>query len=105
MRDLRRPEVFSDLEASKYQMAEYRVSVYGRYVFSEKGTLLLLVFSIFSNTTMCRSADEWDKLAKWVVENKLFSNNVRWLVQVPRLYNVYKKSSHVKCYEDIVRSE
>ena len=24
-------EVFSDLEASKYQMAEYRISIYGRY--------------------------------------------------------------------------
>src|SRR3954465_10347865 len=34
-------EVFSDLEASKYQMAEYRISIYGR------------------------SEDEWDKLAAW----------------------------------------
>jgi AMP deaminase len=24
-------EVFTDLEASKYQMAEYRISIYGRY--------------------------------------------------------------------------
>ena len=25
-------EVFTDLEASKYQMAEYRISIYGRYL-------------------------------------------------------------------------
>lgn len=71
-------EVFDDLESSKYQMAEYRISVYGR------------------------SADEWDKLAAWVVDNKLFSHNVRWLVQVPRLYNVYKKGGLVDNFKDIV---
>ncbi|KAJ3162014.1 AMP deaminase [Geranomyces michiganensis] len=73
-------EVFSDLEASKYQNSEYRVSIYGR------------------------SIDEWDKLAKWVVHNKLFSSNVRWLVQIPRLYNIYKKSNAIKSFEDIIRN-
>jgi AMP deaminase len=45
-------EVFNDLESSKYQMAEYRISIYGK------------------------SKDEWDKLARWIVANKLFSPNV-----------------------------
>ncbi|KAJ3036060.1 AMP deaminase [Rhizophlyctis rosea] len=72
-------EVFTDLEQSKYQNCEYRISVYGR------------------------SRDEWDKLAKWVVDNKLFSHNVRWLVQIPRLYNVYKKSNVVQCFEECIR--
>ncbi|KAJ3308542.1 AMP deaminase [Boothiomyces sp. JEL0838] len=71
-------EVINDLEQSKYQMVEWRLSIYGR------------------------SKDEWDKLAKWVVENKLFSNNVRWLIQIPRLYNVYKKSGIVKNFQDVV---
>eukprot|EP01135_Chromosphaera_perkinsii_P004418 Nk52_evm21s280 gene=Nk52_evmTU21s280 len=61
-------EVVSDLEDSKYQHAEYRVSVYGR------------------------SPDEWTKLADWAVENDLYSDNVRWLIQVPRLYNLWQKS-------------
>lgn len=74
-------EVISDLESSKYQMAEYRVSIYGR------------------------SIDEWDKLAKWIVNNKLFSSNVRWLVQIPRLYNIYKASGHVKNFGDLIRSK
>lgn len=51
----------SDLEESKYQNAELRLSIYGR------------------------SRDEWDKLACWAVNHRVHSNNVRWLVQVPRL--------------------
>lgn len=52
-----------------------------------------------------RSIDEWDKLAKWVVNNKLFSPNVRWLVQIPRLYNVYKSTGHVDNFGDFIRSK
>ncbi|KAI9189537.1 AMP deaminase [Blastocladiella emersonii ATCC 22665] len=73
-------EVIADLEASKYQHAEYRISIYGR------------------------SKNEWDKLAKWVIENKLFSNNVRWLIQVPRLYTVYKHSGAVQNFEEVLRN-
>ncbi|KAK7462414.1 AMP deaminase [Stygiomarasmius scandens] len=73
-------EVMTDLEQSKYQNCEWRLSIYGR------------------------SLDEWDKLAKWVVNNKLFSHNVRWLIQVPRLYEVYKANGSVKTFEDIVHN-
>lgn len=71
-------ELMSDLEQSKYQNVEWRISVYGR------------------------SLDEWDKLAKWIVNNKLYSHNVRWLVQIPRLYDVYKASGSVDTFQDIV---
>jgi AMP deaminase len=77
---LTRAELMTDLEASKYQYCEWRISIYGR------------------------SPDEWDKLAKWVVNNKLFSHNVRWLIQIPRLYDVYKASGSVRTFEDIIRS-
>jgi len=73
-------EVISDLESSKYQMVEWRLSIYAR------------------------SIDEWDKLAAWVVDQKLFSTNVRWLIQVPRLYDVYKSSSLVENFEQVVRN-
>ena len=63
------------------QNCEWRLSIYGR------------------------SAGEWDKLAKWIVNNKLFSHNVRWLIQVPRLYDVYKANGSVETFEDIVKSE
>uniref|UniRef100_A0A673M3X9 AMP deaminase n=1 Tax=Sinocyclocheilus rhinocerous TaxID=307959 RepID=A0A673M3X9_9TELE len=55
-------EVMSDLEESKYQNAELRLSIYGR------------------------SMDEWDKLALWAVSHSIYSDNVRWLVQIPRLF-------------------
>ncbi|KAK9453709.1 hypothetical protein V1511DRAFT_66679 [Dipodascopsis uninucleata] len=73
-------EVIYDLEQSKYQMAEYRISIYGK------------------------SKDEWDKLAAWVVDNKLFSSNVRWLIQIPRLYDVYKSSGIVNNFEEIIQN-
>lgn len=54
-------EVCSDLEESKYQNAEPRISIYGR------------------------SRSEWSSLAKWAVTHEVYSPNVRWLIQVPRL--------------------
>ncbi|KAJ2802038.1 AMP deaminase [Coemansia guatemalensis] len=71
-------EVISDLEQSKYQMAEYRVSIYGR------------------------SPEEWDKLAAWVIDNKILSSNVRWLIQVPRLYDVYRAGGLVENFEQVL---
>ncbi|KAI7103412.1 AMP deaminase, partial [Hortaea werneckii] len=68
----------SDLESSKYQMVEWRISIYGR------------------------TLDEWDKLAAWVVDNKLFSPNVRWLIQIPRLYDVYKSNGNCESFDEIV---
>lgn len=73
-------EVISDLESSKYQMVEWRISIYGR------------------------SLDEWDKLAAWVVDNKLFSHNVRWLIQIPRLYDVYRASGLMESFQQVVRN-
>ncbi|KZF23839.1 AMP deaminase [Xylona heveae TC161] len=71
-------EVMSDVESSKYQMVEWRISIYGR------------------------SLDEWDKLAAWVVDNRLFSPNVRWLIQVPRLFDIYKSSGLMDNFEQVV---
>ena len=73
-------EVIADLESSKYQMVEWRISVYGR------------------------SIHEWDKLAAWVVDNKLLSHNVRWLVQIPRLFALYKSLGTMKTFEELVRN-
>ena len=51
-------EVADDLEDSKYQHAEPRVSIYGR------------------------SKDEWSKLAHWYFQHNVESPNFRWLIQV-----------------------
>ncbi|KAH8820536.1 hypothetical protein F5884DRAFT_764401 [Xylogone sp. PMI_703] len=73
-------EVISDLESSKYQMVEWRISIYGRDI------------------------HEWDKLATWAVENKLFSHNVRWLIQIPRLFDVYKSSGLMDNFEQVIKN-
>ncbi|KAL1130523.1 hypothetical protein AAG570_011769 [Ranatra chinensis] len=71
-------EVFSDLEESKYQNAEPRLSIYGK------------------------SPDEWDKLASWAIENNLYSDNVRWLIQIPRLYDVFKLNNLMKNFQEFL---
>jgi AMP deaminase len=71
-------EVIEDLENSKYQFVEWRISIYGRTV------------------------DEWDKLAAWVLDNKLISPNVRWLIQIPRLFDVYKSNNQMETFEQVI---
>ncbi|KAL3886679.1 hypothetical protein ACJMK2_026658 [Sinanodonta woodiana] len=73
-------EVMSDLEESKYQMAELRLSIYGR------------------------SRDEWDKLAIWAVQHRVYSPNVMWMIQTPRLYDVYRSNNLVKNFQDILEN-
>ena len=71
-------EVMRDLEESKYQHAELRLSIYGSH------------------------AKEWDNLAKWAVDNDVYSDNVRWLIQIPRLYDVYKSKKIVSDFGEII---
>ncbi|XP_041954443.1 AMP deaminase 1 isoform X3 [Alosa sapidissima] len=74
-------EVASDLEDAKYQYAEPRLSIYG-----------------------CK-ADEWTKLASWFNKHRVFSPNLKWMIQVPRIYDVFRARDFVphfgKCLENI----
>ena len=70
--------MFNDLEVHKYSLAEYRISIYGR------------------------SRNEWHKLAKWWRTNTLQSPNVRWLIQVPRIYSVWKKIGMVGSFGEML---
>ncbi|GCB80768.1 hypothetical protein scyTo_0023237, partial [Scyliorhinus torazame] len=54
-------EVSRDLEESKYQYTEPRLSVYGG------------------------SPNEWANLARWFIKQQVYSPNVRWVIQVPRI--------------------
>ncbi|KAL7027009.1 hypothetical protein ACKWTF_005262 [Chironomus riparius] len=71
-------EVASDFEESKYQNAELRLSIYGK------------------------SRDEWEKLAKWGIEHNVYSDNIRWLIQVPRLYDIFKTNKMLKSFQEII---
>jgi AMP deaminase len=46
--------------------------------------------------------EEWDLLADWFVENKLVCENVRWMIQIPRLYAVYKANGLIKNFQEII---
>ncbi|XP_057203369.1 AMP deaminase 3b isoform X1 [Triplophysa rosa] len=59
-------EVARDMEDSKYQHAEPRLSIYGR------------------------SPEEWGSLSKWFIKHKLHSPNMRWIIQVPRIYDIFR---------------
>lgn len=54
-------EVAKELEESKYQHAEPRLSIYGR------------------------SASEWENLANWFIQHRVHSPNMRWMIQIPRI--------------------
>jgi AMP deaminase len=71
-------EVILGLEREQYILSEYRISIYGR------------------------SQDEWQKLAVWFNSFRLKSKCVKWLIQVPRLYSVYKASRQVGNFQDLV---
>jgi len=72
-------EVFLELDDAKYTNLELRLSVYGR------------------------SLSEWDKLASWAVSNNVYSDHNRWLIQVPRLYDIYRVHNSVDNFQDILK--
>lgn len=72
--------MLSDLNESKYQNAEPRLSIYGK------------------------NRKEWDTLANWAVTNNIHSDNVRWLIQVPRLYDVFKNNKLVSNFAEVIRN-
>ncbi|XP_017915020.1 PREDICTED: AMP deaminase 3 isoform X1 [Capra hircus] len=59
-------EVARELEESKYQYSEPRLSIYGR------------------------SPEEWPGLARWFIQNKVYSPHMRWVIQVPRIYDIFR---------------
>uniref|UniRef100_A0A8C5L8B7 AMP deaminase n=1 Tax=Jaculus jaculus TaxID=51337 RepID=A0A8C5L8B7_JACJA len=62
-------EVGADLVEAKYQHAEPRLSIYGR------------------------SPDEWKKLSSWFVCNRVYCPNMTWMIQVPRIYDVFRSKN------------
>lgn len=70
--------IMQEMEDEKYCFAEWRVSIYGK------------------------SYNEWSKLAQWFKEHKIFSHQVRWMIQIPRLYSIYRKNNIVKNFQEML---
>ncbi|KAL4005388.1 hypothetical protein ACER0C_005101 [Sarotherodon galilaeus] len=73
-------EVAAELEESKYQHAEPRLSIYGR------------------------SASEWESLATWFIQHKVHSPNMRWMIQVPRIYDIFKSKKLIPSFAKILEN-
>ena len=73
-------EVMNDLTESKYSMVEWRISIYGK------------------------NMAEWDKLSEWISRHELANENVVWLIQIPRLYLVYKESGLISNFEELLNN-
>uniref|UniRef100_A0A3Q3WHY6 AMP deaminase n=1 Tax=Mola mola TaxID=94237 RepID=A0A3Q3WHY6_MOLML len=73
-------EVAKDLEESKYQHTEPRLSIYGR------------------------SASEWEYLANWFIQHKIHSPNMRWMIQIPRIYDIFKSKKLVPHYAKMLEN-
>ncbi|XP_040017796.2 AMP deaminase 3 isoform X1 [Gasterosteus aculeatus] len=73
-------EVSKELEESKYQHAEPRLSIYGR------------------------SPGEWESLATWFIQHKVHSPNMRWMIQVPRIYDIFKSKKQFTNYAKMLQN-
>jgi AMP deaminase len=81
-------EVLCELEKgnNKYTILELRLSIYGKHPM------------------------EWMKLSQWFTTYQLAHENVRWMIQIPRLYESYVSSStssfndHVITFQDLLEN-
>jgi len=72
-------ELFSQLATAKYVKTEYRISVYGS------------------------SANDWKSVAEWAHDFDLYSPDNMWMVQIPRIYTVFRTRNVVQSYGDVLR--
>lgn len=73
-------EMMRDLEEIKYSVVEWRLSIYGRNI------------------------NEWNKLSQWFYVNKLAHQNVRYLVQIPRLFELYHQNKVLDNFETMLNN-
>jgi AMP deaminase len=73
-------KVMAYLDEQKYLKLELRVSIYGR------------------------STNEWDTLANWFSDYEMKHPHITWMIQVPRLYNIFKKKNVVTSMSDWLRN-
>jgi AMP deaminase len=57
---------------------EYRISIYGK------------------------AKSEWEKLAKWFSTYEICSSKIAWMIQVPRIYGVFKKAGIIQNFQDML---
>jgi AMP deaminase len=71
-------EVFTHLEETVDERVELRISIYGR------------------------NRNEWFELSDWIVDNQLYSDRNVWMIQVPRIYTVFRQIGSISSFQDIL---
>ncbi|CUG91788.1 AMP deaminase, putative [Bodo saltans] len=62
------------------------------------------VFSEFRLSIYGRSRDEWHNLAQWWAAHGMQSRANRWMIQIPRIFQVYKKSGIVNSFAQLLEN-
>jgi len=73
-------EVMAIYNEKRFVMAEWRISIYGR------------------------NKQEWAKLARWFRTYDIQCNKIRWLIQVPRLYRVFRQGGLVSSFAEMIQN-
>lgn len=76
-------QVLSDYEKSKYQFGEIGIN-----------------FNLLD--TYRAGQSKWDSLTDWIIDNKLVSYNVKWIIRIPRNYSILREQGQVKCFQDFL---
>jgi AMP deaminase len=48
--------------------------------------------------------NDWEILTEWITRNSIQSKLNRWLIQVPRLYHLYKANKALHSFQDLLNS-
>lgn len=71
-------ETLREMELEKYCFSEWRISIYGR------------------------SMSEWHILANWIRSYHLNSHQIRWMIQIPRLFALYFSNKIIKNFQEML---
>eukprot|EP01122_Echinamoeba_exundans_P017861 TRINITY_DN980_c0_g1_i3.p1 TRINITY_DN980_c0_g1~~TRINITY_DN980_c0_g1_i3.p1 ORF type:complete len:1088 (+),score=165.49 TRINITY_DN980_c0_g1_i3:521-3784(+) len=71
-------QLLEKMERSQFTAAEYRISIYGL------------------------KAGEWDSLACWAKKFNVYSKHLRWLVQIPRIFFIFRTHGTLQNFEQML---
>ncbi|KAI5147680.1 uncharacterized protein NESG_00299 [Nematocida ausubeli] len=71
-------ELVDEIEEKEYLKCEWGISLYGK------------------------NRNELEVLCRWIARNRLYNKNIKWYLQVPRLYGVFKGYGAVKNYAEFL---
>mmetsp|Transcript_14246 Transcript_14246/g.36439 ORF Transcript_14246/g.36439 Transcript_14246/m.36439 type:complete len:1280 (+) Transcript_14246:43-3882(+) len=71
-------QIFDRIEEAGHEAAEMRISIYGT------------------------SPREWDELSSWVINHNVYSDKNCWLVQVPRIYDLWKRIGRASNFQQVL---